>query len=92
MERVQNSNPLRASSGNRNERLTKLAYSIGVAGIVSGLLAAPSFAQDAGTNAAAQMISTLTSGVTGLLIAGVAVVVAIALFYWGKSFIGRLRS
>lgn len=86
MQRVIDSNPLRA--GNRASFAVKAAYASGVAAIVGAILAAPSYAQDP----AGQMIDTLTTGVLGLLGAGVAVVVAVALFYAGKAFVSRIRS
>lgn len=88
MERVVNSNPLRANSG-RAATAVKAAYATGVAAVIAAIWASPSFAQASPGEA---MMGQMQTAVIALLATGAAVVIAVAIFFAAKALINRVRS
>lgn len=74
----------------RAQKAAMYVYAAVAAVLVALYAPSNAFAQTG--SPADQMISSLQTGVIALLGAGVAIVVAVALFYAGKAFVSRIRS
>ena len=88
MERVMNSNPLRASSG-RTATLVKGTYVAGVAAIIAAIWASPSYAQ---ASPGSDMMGQMQTAVLALLATGAGIVIAVAIFFAAKALLSRVRS